>query len=169
MRYLLLLIILVTGSSFAVSQSRVDMNYVDTTYSALLAPISARQISYKNDIYNHVALGWTLYKVNAKVIDSYKGSLEQGSQIDILIQLSAFNKKGLDQFDTEFILSFCQSDTGVYYNNQDWFVIETSDKHKDMFKHVMKNGTEYTGPGDCSSLRTHLIPDQDVAHFFKKF
>ncbi|WP_395374863.1 hypothetical protein [Marinicella sp. W31] len=169
MPYILLLMIFATHFAFGASKGRVDMNYVDTTFSALLSPVSVREFKYDHDIHDHVGFGYYLYKVKAKVIDSYKVQLQPNTHIDVLIQISVLSKKSRDKLNNNFILSFCKSDTGIYYNNQDWFILDASKEHVDMFKHVMKNGAEYTGPGDCSSLQTDMIPDTNVTDLFNKY
>ena len=160
MKYFVLLLIFATNCVTATSQDRIDINYVDTSYSALLKPLSVEGLSFDHDIYDHLPFGWKAYHVRAEVIESYHQPLELNSHITIIVYVSLLEKNAAARMHEDFLLSFCQSKSGIYYTSRDWLIRKGSKENIQKFKHVMNNGTQYQGPGDCSSSNdSSLNPD----------
>lgn len=138
----------------------VEPNFVDTAYSALLRSIEIIEVGRDSTIRDHVSYDWKPYRVKAEILEVYRGDLEPGTVQNLLIYVSALSRSTYDRIQGEYLLSFCRSGSGVFYTSRDYLVAEASSANVTRFQHVRDHGTDYEGPGDCSSTNDpHLNPD----------
>ncbi len=137
----------------------IEPNFVDTQYSALLESQSVVKIASDQDIYDHIPFGWIPHKVKAKVLDVYKGDLIRGDEIDVLIYISFLSKNQIEQIKGQFLLSFCRSKSGIYYNSRDFLVQQVKASNLKKFAQIRADGTAYEGSGDCDGNYPSLNPD----------
>ncbi|MCE2596349.1 hypothetical protein K6Y31_16230 [Motilimonas cestriensis] len=135
----------------------VEPNYVDTHYSALLQSQQVTRGDKK--YYQYISFGWIPYIVKAEVTDVFKGDLKKGEVIEILIYVSSMSKFQKDIIKGEFILSFCKSKGGVYFNSRDFLIQEPTLGNVTKFIDVRTNGTDYKASEDCQGYHRSLNPD----------
>ena len=138
----------------------VEPNYVDTAYSTLLRSDKVQEVESDSTIWDHLPFGWMPYRVEAEVLESYKGDLKQGETVTLLVYVSILSKLALDRIQGDFLVSFCRSKGGVFYTSRDYLVIEAARRNIRRFQQIAEQGTDYEGPGDCSSSNyPSLNPD----------
>lgn len=138
----------------------VEPNYVDTQYSALFDGLNVAKANPDHSTYDHIPLGWIPYFVSAEVIDVYKGDLERGETIEILVYISALSARSqLEKIRNTFILSFCRSVNGTYYTSRDYLIQTPTKANIEKFEMVRQHGTYYEGSGDCQGNYPSLNPD----------
>ena len=137
----------------------IEPNFVDTQYSALLEGLEVTKPDLKDNSFDFI-FWWVPYYVKAKVIGVYKGSLEKEQIIDLLVYLPAFSTKSQKKLmESRFILSFCKSNSGVYYTSRHFLILQPSRANISKFQDVRNFGTDYEGSGDCSGNYPYLNPD----------
>lgn len=138
----------------------VEPNYVDTAYSTLLRSENVQEVASDSTIWDHMPFGWMPYRVEAEVLETYKGDLRQGATVTLLVYVSVLSKLARDRIQGDFLVSFCRSKSGVYYTSRDYLVIEAAQRNVRRFQHIAERGTDYEGAGDCSSSNyPSLNPD----------
>lgn len=167
MRMLPLLILLLTD--FAVAQTAsesdnyhsmwVEPNFVDTEYSALFESTDVVDVAPDDIVYDHVSSGWVAYRVKAKTREVYKGSLNAGNEVELLVYVSRLSRSGKSRLMDTFILSFCKAKNGVFYNSRDFLITAPSKENLEKFREIQKSGTDYEGTGNCSGNYPELNPD----------
>lgn len=165
MRLCILLSLFLINTAFASELNHsmwVGPNYVDTEYSVLFETKEIRKADVKENIIKHTPFGWWPYYVKAKVIDVYKGELETGQTIDLLVYLSAPLKSDEKRLSDSFILSFCKSNGGIYYTSRNFLITRPTPDNIAKFAEVREKGTDHEGSGDCSGNYPFLNPDTHV-------
>ena len=163
---LYLLLLVPTGWASAAESDHsmwVEPNFVDTQYSALLRSLRVTKAGTDDKIFEHVPFGWIPYYVDAEVIDVYKGDLERAESIEILVYLSALSAgHQLKKISNRFILSFCKSDSRIYYTSRDFLIQSPTAANIERFEMVREHGSEYEGTGDCDGNYPSLDPDNHI-------
>jgi len=132
----------------------LELNYTATQYSALLESIEVTESNSDGPFW------WFSYNVKAKVIDVYNGDLKRGETIDLIVYISVLSSKRIQHLiKNKFIFSFCQANSGVYYNSQDFLVQQPSVANIAKMRDIKKFGTKFEGDGDCTGNYPELNPD----------
>jgi len=140
----------------------VEPNFVDTEYSVLFESVAVKEIEDDDDFFDPrwVFGGWTSYRVKANVVEVYKGELIEGTMVDLLVHTSMLSKGSQEaKINGHFILSFCKSERGVFYNSRDFLITTPAPGNISKFRDIKKSGTDYEGSGDCSGNYPELDPD----------
>lgn len=139
--------------------SWIAPNFVDTQYSALFSGLSASRLPAADPIYQAIPFGWFAYHVEARVIEVYKGELDLGAEIELLVYIPAMSTGPLKHLDDEFLLSFCQSQGGIYYTSRNFLIQAASEPNINKFRLLVTEGADFQGLGECASNYPSLNPD----------
>lgn len=60
-----------------------------------------------------------------------------------------------------YLLSFCQSDEGIYYTNRNFLIIQGNETNIQEFERLRKEGTEFDGKNDCALSNFNLEPQKN--------
>jgi len=137
----------------------LEPNFVDTQYSAHFESRSVRERSSDDPIYQYITVYWRAFDVKATVIDVFKGSLQEGDEIDILIYASYLSSNTVELIKGNFIASFCKSRQGIFYTYRDYLIQKPSLNNLSLLEYVSVSGTSHEGSGDCVGNDPYLNPD----------
>lgn len=160
MHRLLLLFIFCYTTAFADEQSHslwIEPNYVDTQYSVLFDLVEATQYSFSEPFMEYVPWGMKVYRVVGTVNEVYKGEFSKGEQLELRVHLSWADD--IANYEKQFLLSFCQSSKGIYFNGTEFQMQLARKGNINKFRDIAANGTEYEGEGDCIINDAELHPD----------
>ena len=138
----------------------VEPNFVDTQYSVLFESLELAKAETDDAVYDHVPFGWIPYYLQAKVVDVYKGDFERNQILDLLVYIPVVSSGyQMEAVRGRFILSFCRSGGGIYYNSRDYLIKSATPANIGKFESVRRHGSDYEGSGDCSGNYPSLNPD----------
>lgn len=131
-----------------------EANFSDQQYSALLENVALEETELRSAFS-----GFKLHFARARVLDVYFGDLDVGDEIDIQINVAYFGlQHTLENMQQPYILSFCRSETGVYFTNRDFLIIPANEINIKEFNRLRTEGTDFDGNNDCSSTNFDLEP-----------
>ncbi len=150
----LLLFALLSGTARAQSIF-VEENFSDSQHSALVQTISLEETNLR-DFFS----GFRLYQASLRILDVYFGPLKKGDEIDVQLNVWLVGLDGQVEtmLSAPFILSFCNSEEGVYFTNSNFVILPADDTHVAEFERLRKQGTDFDGKHDCGSSNFDLGP-----------
>ncbi len=154
MKIIGLIFCLLLPSSVFAQALFAEANFSDQQYSALIENLSLT----KSDL-GDPSTGFVLYLASVRIIEVYYGELEVGNEIDIQVNVSYLGRKNtLVVMSSPYILSFCRSDSGVYFTNRDFLIIPANQGNLGEFNRLRREGTNFDGKNDCTSTNFDLQP-----------
>lgn len=147
------LALLMPATSFAQALF-AEANFSDQQYSALIENQSIEETDLRSAFS-----GFQLFLVKARILDVYYGDVKAGDEIEIQVNVAYLGmKRTLENMTRPYILSFCSSDSGVYFTNRDFLIIPANDINVKEFNRLKAEGTDFDGNNDCSSTNFDLEP-----------
>lgn len=141
----------------------IGPNFVDTSHSVLFDSRGVERVPSDHPMHAHIPFGWVPHRVRAQVVETYKGALQPGAPIEVLVYLTWPLDDGLETLRGRFLLSFCKAANGTYYTSRDFLLTAATDANIAGFRAVRDQGSDYEGSGDCSGNYPDLDPDRHDA------
>jgi len=159
MKYSVLVGLFIVGQYSFAASFWIEPNIVDTEYSVYLESMGVHEIDKSNPIHRFIPYEFSPYNVTSTAIEVYKGDIEEGNVITVLVYLSPPFERGLERINDRFILSFCKSKHGIFYTHRNFVITKASEDNIKEYRRVKLHGTAYEGDGDCSGNYPNLNPD----------
>jgi len=143
---LLIIVIALLLSNICMAKSMwIETNYADAEYTALLEAVDIKESGFESPVF-----GFKPYYVEAKILDVYFGDIKENEFIDLLVYITPPFDWSLSRIKDKFILSFCRSNSGVFYTHRNYLIVDAEPDNIKTFKFVRQNGTDHEGSNDCS-------------------
>ncbi len=131
-----------------------EANYSDSQYSALVEPISNVETDLRDAFTSY-----KMHRVTVRIVESYFGPVKKDAEIEIQINVPYIARNAyLEIMQSQFIVSFCGSNDGVYYTNRDYLVLPANEANLAEFRRLKEEGTDFDGEHDCTNSNLDLGP-----------
>ncbi len=135
-----------------------ETNFIDSPFSALVRNMELK----KGEEYPGWS-GFQLYHARLKIVDVYYGDLNRNDEIDIRLNLDVLGLKGLlETVQQDYIVSFCQSKSGIYYTYRNYLILPAREDIVAQFEGFRTKGADLGGDHDCTPTNYHEL-DPDAA------
>lgn len=158
MKYLIFIVIMLISIYSSAQALFAEANFADSQFSALVNKVDLKEAK-EQPFYT----GFKLYSAKLEIVDVYYGNLKPGSMIDMNLYVSYLGLKNtLEAMAGNYILSFCQSKSGIFYTNRDFLIINANPVNIAEFERLRKEGSNFDGNHDCASTNYHALnPDNN--------
>jgi len=134
----------------------IEPNYVDSQYSVLF-----EGIEYEEYKHHNIPYGFKGVKVTGKVKEVFKGNFAIDDNLNVIVYFRSYSyDERISVLKNDFILSFCKSNSGIYFIGTAWQFQEPTYSNIKKFREVRDHGTEYKGDEGCIYNDHNLHPDK---------